>query len=161
MTNLLVPTDFTPGSLKLAAQAINVLNRPVNVFLFHAFDMPFFFQDMIRPDQQPWQELMNDRFRQGCKQMKEMYPNLIGKIKPLYMIGNTNVLFRNLAEANDIHIIACPAGYQYQKIHPRSVNPVPLFRKSRIALLQEFSLREWNVYEKRTAKVAYDVVAAS
>jgi hypothetical protein len=139
MTNLLVPTDFTPASLKLAEQAVKVLNHEVNIILFHAFDLPFFYADLIRPERQPWHELLNDDLRQACKQIKERHPGLISSISFGFMQGNTNALFRNWIEANEIDVIACPAGYTYTKIHNLSLNPLPFFKKSRIKLLQNFT----------------------
>lgn len=142
MTNILIPTDFTPISLKMAEKAVKTLNRKVNIVLFHAFELPFYYQDMVRPDRQPWQNLLNDGLRQACRQLKEQYPGLVNKISFLYMQGNTPALFRNLMEANEIDIIVYPAGYTYTKIHAQSQNPAPFFRKSRIPLLQEFYSRE-------------------
>lgn len=142
MTNILVPTDFTPASLKMAEKAVKTLNRKVNIVLFHAFEMPYYYQDLVRPDKQPWHDLLNDGLRQACRQLKEQFPGLINKISFLHMQGNTPALFRNLMEAHEIDIIVCPEGYTYSKIHAASQNPVPFFKKSRLPLLQEFYSRE-------------------
>lgn len=138
MANLLIPTDFTPASLRLAAQAVKTLNQPVNIILFHAFDLPFYYQDLVRGEKEPFLDMLTDSFRQSCKQLKEQFPGLIGKISFRYMRGNSNSLFRNFAEANDIDMIACPHQYDYIKIHPLSLNPVGFFKKSGIPMLQEF-----------------------
>ncbi|MEO5685325.1 MAG: hypothetical protein ABIQ88_21945 [Chitinophagaceae bacterium] len=164
MTNLLVPTDFTPASLKLAEQAIKVLNREVNIILFHAFEMPYYYTDFVRPDNQPWQEIMNDDLRQACKQLKERYPWLINSISCRFMQGNSSALFRNWIEANDIHMIACPASYIYTRIHARSLNPVQFFKKSRIQVLQDFTLQQKkevaNGQEQQEKKVtAYSIAS--
>jgi hypothetical protein len=137
MTNVLIPTDFTVAGFTMAAQAVKTLNRRVNIILFHAFEMPFYYQDTIRTEKQPWHELMNDEWRQACKQLKETYPWLINSISFRFMQGDTAPLFRNWLEANDVHLIVAPAHYQYTKVHPRSVNPLPLFKKSRLPLLQD------------------------
>jgi len=142
MTNILVPTDFTPASLKLAEQAVKVLNREVNILLFHAFEMPFYYVDFFRPEREPWQELLNDNLRHSCRQLKERCPWLINSIHLRFMQGNTAALFRNWTEANGIDIIVCPNNYVYTKIHPRSLNPIPFFKKSRITLLQDLSVKE-------------------
>ncbi len=142
MTTILVPTDFTPASLKLADQAVKVLNREVNIILFHAFEMPFYFADFFRPEREPWQELLTDNLRLSCKQLKDKYPWLINNINLRFMQGNTPALFRNWAEANRIDMIVCPTSYVYTKIHARSLNPLPFFRKSRITLLQDLSVKE-------------------
>lgn len=139
MTNLLVPTDFSTASLQLAEQSVKVLNREVNVILFHAFDMPFYYSDLIRPTSQPWQKLLNDDLRTACRQLKERYPLFIRSIGCRFMQGSSAALFRNWAEANEIDIIACPAGYMYTRVHELSLDPIPLFKKSRLTLLNDFT----------------------
>ena len=137
MTNILIPSDFTPASMKMAEQAVKLLNRQVNIIFFHAFEMPFYHQDLIRNERQPWQELLHDEFRQDCKHLKEQYSWLINNISFKYMQGDSNALFRNWIDANEIDMIVCPSDYVYSKIHSRSVNPIPFFRKSGLPLLQE------------------------
>lgn len=142
MTNILVPTDFTPASLKLAEQAVKVLNREVNIVLFHAFEMPFYYADFFRAERQPWHDLLNDNLRLACRQLKERYPWLINSIHLKFMQGDTSALFRNWADANDIDMIVYPNNYVYTKIHARSVNPLPFFKKSRLTLLQDLQVKE-------------------
>ena len=161
MTTLLVPTDFSAASLKLAEQAVKVLNREVNIILFHAFDMPFYYTDLIRPDRQPWQDLLNDDLRLACKQLKDRNPWLINCISLRFMQGNSNALFRNWAEANEIDMIACPNNYTHTKIHSRSLNPLPFFKKSRLTILQDFTLPQRateNLPQKKTGN--YSVLPA-
>ena len=55
------------------------------------------------------------------------------------MNGNTKALFRNFADANDIDLIFCPESYTHTKIHQRSLNPQPFFKKSGIPLLRKAS----------------------
>ena len=140
MTNILIPTDFSAASFDMAEQAVKCLNREVNIILFHAYEMPFFYMDLYRMDKPPYYNMLNDNFRQGCKQLKERYPHLINKICFQYMQGNTNILFKNFAAANDIHLIVCPATYVYTKTHARSLNPIPFFKKSGIPILQDLTV---------------------
>jgi len=147
MTNILIPTDFSADSFRMAEQAIRFLNREVNVILFHAYEMPFYYQDLFGNEQPPYYKMLNDGFRQGCRQLKSQYPHLVKKINFQYMQGNSNALFRNFAEGNNIKLIVCPDGYAYTKTHARSLNPVPFFKKSRIPMLTDFSL-----VQKQTAE---------
>ena len=139
MTNVLIPSDFSTASMKMAEQAVQLLNRQVNIIFFHAFEMPFYHQDLIRTERQPWQDLLHDDFRQGCRHLKTQYSWLINNISFKYMQGDSNALFRNWIEANEIDMIVCPADYVFTRVHSRSVNPVPLFRKSGLPLLQELN----------------------
>lgn len=137
MNNILIPTDFTANSVKLAEQALqHVEGRKVNIILFHAFSLPFHTIDLLSPSpRQPYQDLLNDGFRQACKQLKDQYPKEIGKITFRCLNGNTNAAFRNFIDANDIDMIVCPESYVYEKIHKLSIDPHPLFRKSGIPVL--------------------------
>jgi Universal stress protein family len=140
MTNILVPTDFTPASLDVIDYAVRLMNRKVNIVLFHVFKMPFYHQDLIRP-KYPSSELLNDDFRKRCMSIKQKHGNQIQKIELKCMQGDTRSVFKHFLEANNIHIIVCPENYHYHKIHPLSLNPIPFFRKSGLPLLERFAGR--------------------
>jgi len=150
MNNLLIPTDFTPYSVRLAAQAVKMLNKKTNIVFFHAFEMPFYHHDMLTGTP-PYAGLMNDNLRQACKQLKDQYPNLIGSIKFRFMRGNTNSLFRNFTDANNIDMIVCPQDYIYTKVHKDSINPVSFFKRSRIPVLQNMNRPEKTLKIKESA----------
>lgn len=159
MTNILIPTDFSAASLKMAEQAVRFLNREVNVILFHAYEMPAYYQDFFRSTP-PYAGMLNDAFRRECKQLKEQYPRLISRISFQYMQGNTAAIFRNFAEAHEIDLIICPADYTYKKIHERSLNPIPLFRRSRITMVQDISLMQQGIREETMPKSALALATA-
>ncbi len=139
MTNILVPTDFTPASLKLAAQGIAAAGENnINVILFHAFELPSSAFDLLGSDyKEPAHELINEAFRQACRQLKNDFPKQIAKITVRCMNGNTNALFRNFIEANDIDLIYCSGNFIYKRIHERSVDPKNFFKKSGVPILRE------------------------
>ncbi len=141
MTNILVPTDFTPASLQTAELALREAgDSNINIILFHAFELPSSPFDLIRTGyREPAQELMTEAFRQACRQLKIEYPRQLGKIMVRCMNGNTKALFRNFADANDIDLIFCPESFTYSKIHERSLDPKPFFKKSGIPMLRKAS----------------------
>ncbi len=138
MVNILVPTDFSQASFRLAEQAVKSLNKEVNIILFHIYEMPSGITDLIRPEP-PYAQMINDTFRQNCKYLKYKYPDLINKICFKYLTGNTQSVFNHFTEANDIDMIVCPEDYVFVKTNKTSLDPVPFFRKSKIALLKDFS----------------------
>ena len=139
MNNILIPTDFTTASLRLAEQALhNTKGKQVNIILFHAFELSSYAMDMIHISlKEPHRDLLTDSFRHACKQLKDEYPKAIGKISFRYMYGDTSAVFRNFIDANDIDMIFCPDNYVYKKVHERSVDPRPLFRKSGIPVIRD------------------------
>lgn len=138
MVNILVPTDFSQGSFRLAEQAVKALGKEVNIILFHIYEMPSGINDLIRPEP-PYTQMINDSFRQNCKYLKYKYPNLINKICFKYLTGNTQAIFNNFTEANEIDMIVCPEDYAFVKSSKTSINPLPFFKKSKIALLKDLS----------------------
>lgn len=134
MTNMLVPTDFTPASLKMAETALKMSSfEKCNLILFHAFDVPASpFDVLATAYRDPSCELLNEPFRQACKQLKDEYAKKVNKIVVRCLTGNTRAVFRNFAEANDIDLIYCPESYVFKPVHARSVDPGYLFEKCSI-----------------------------
>lgn len=149
MTNILVPTDFTPASLKLAENAVNSGNyERCNLVLFHAFDITTSPYDMLVSGYvDPSCELMNEPFRQACKQLKDDYGKKINKIIVRSMAGNTRAVFRNFVEANDIDLIYCPEDYHFRPVHPRSIDPCYLFRKAAVPVVKSAERKSGPAYE--------------
>ncbi|MES2647067.1 MAG: universal stress protein [Bacteroidota bacterium] len=151
MANILVPTDFTPASLKLAEEAIKKTGESCpNIILFHAFELPDSPFDLLTSSyKEPYIKLMSEPFRQACKQLKDEYPKQVNKILIRCMNGNSKALFRNFAEANDIDLIYCPDHYVFSKVHDRSVDCISYFKKAGIPLLKEAGVRTEPVFRNQ------------
>ncbi|MGV3768073.1 MAG: universal stress protein [Chitinophagaceae bacterium] len=147
MRHILVPTDFTPASLKMVEQAVKTLDgQKLDIILFHAFELPFFVSDLVgSAKRQPYHDLVTDEFRSACKQLKDQFPRSIHRIQFRFMQGDTVALFRNFLDANEIDMIVCPEYYQYRKVHERSINPTTFFKKSGIPVLTELEPRRKEV----------------
>lgn len=148
MTNILVPTDFTPASLKLAENALQSGHYGrCNLVLFHAFELPSSPFDLLGSAQRdPACELMTETFRQACKQLKDDNAKQVNKIIVRSMAGNTRAVFRNFVEANDIDVIYCPEEYHFTPVHPRSIDPCYLFRKSAVPVVKSAAAKKTPVY---------------
>jgi hypothetical protein len=139
MRNVLVPTDFSPASFDLAEKAIHTMGEQVlNITMFHAFQMPFFVSDLIGKQRQPYHDLLTDAFRNSCKQLKQQFPKQVNSIVFKHLFGNTPAVFRNFVDANDIDLIVYPDQYEFRQVHPDSVNPDNMFKRSRVPLLRQF-----------------------
>lgn len=158
MNTLLIPTDFTAASVQLAAKAIRTINKKADIVFFHAFQLPFYYNDTLS-SQPPYMELMNDRLRKACRQLKDQYPELVGSVSFRFMRGDTNALFRNFLEANNITMIVCPLDYQYKKVHADSINPVGFFKRSKLPLMQSFNAPERPVVLRERA-INFEMVSA-
>jgi hypothetical protein len=149
MTNVLVPTDFTAASLKLAEAALKNENlQKCNLILFHAFGLPDLPIDLLMSGRKdPAGELMNEPFRQACKQLKDAYPSRIGKIVVRCLQGNTRAVFRNFVEANDIDLIYCPEDYVFVPVHNRSIDPCYFFQKSGVPVMKSIERKTENAFK--------------
>lgn len=137
----MIPTDFSVASLELVDKAAQTLEgEPLNIILFHAFEIPFFVSDVfdLRGGKLPYAELVTEPFRNACKRVKLQHPKTIRSIVIRHQWGNTAAVFRNFVDANDIDLIVCPDHYVFQAVHTGSVNPVPFFKKAGVPLLKEF-----------------------
>ena len=54
------------------------------------------------------------------------------------MFGNSNAVFRNFIDANDIDLIVYPEYYVFRPVHGDSVNPHNMFMKSGTPMLRTF-----------------------
>ena len=150
MTNILIPTDFAPASLKLAESIARAEGyNKCNLILFHAFELPDSPFDLLGTSRRdPSCELMTEGFRQACKHLKDSNPGIFGKIIVRCLQGNTRNLFRNFIDANDIDLIYCPDDYRFVKVHARSLDPLPFFRKCGVPVVKRLERRLEETYRR-------------
>ena len=136
MKTFLIPTDFTSASLQLIEETIRCC-RPerVNIILFHAFEMPQSMQDIVGTGSKPHLQVMNERFRRGCKRIKEKYGPVVENIVFRHMYGNTVSVFKNYLQFNKVDAIVFPDGFLYHAVHDRSVDPARLIKKSKYPVI--------------------------
>jgi hypothetical protein len=137
MTNVLLPTDFTTNSIAKVSGAVEAISGKLNIFLFHAFDIPDSLADaMQRAGRHGHSELITERLRLKCKQVKAAHPN-ISNISFRVMYGTTTAAFKNFAEANKIDTIYIPKGHKFVAVVRESVNYDRMFRKSGIQIIND------------------------
>lgn len=148
MTNVLIPTDFTSASIKLAEQALQVIEvNTVNIVFFHAFDLPSSAFDLLGHRKKPYAGVFTDSFRQQCKQLKEDNNEKIEKVCFKFLEGTGIGHFRNFIDANEIDLIYCPEHYQFVPVNNMSANPLPLFKKSGVKVIRELAKRQGTITE--------------
>jgi hypothetical protein len=150
MTNILIPTDFTSASVKMAEKALAAVNvNNVNIVFFHLFELPFSEFELLDPNRKkPYADVMTDAFRQQCKQLKEQHPKTINKVCFKFLEGNSAPLFRNFVDANEIDMIYCPDYYSFVPVHKLSADPVKVFKKSGVHIIRELAaVQNDNAYD--------------
>jgi len=142
MTNVLIPTDFSVSSLELINLAAQSMPGKMNVYLFHAFDMPDSLADaMIRTGGNGHYSLVTEELRLRCKQIKTANAN-ISNISFRIMYGTTVSAFQNFAEANEINTIILPEEYFFIPVVRDSVNPERMLKKSGITVIRSLNNRK-------------------
>lgn len=137
MTNVLIPTDFSLQSLDVILPIARQVDEKLNIFMFHAFDMPDSLADaMRRTGIRGHHNLVTEELRLKCRQVKALCPN-VSNISFKLMFGTTVVAFQNFAEANNIQLIIYPEGYKFMPVVRESVNPDRMFLKSMIVVMRE------------------------
>jgi len=148
MRNVLIPTDFSIESLRLAEQALEALDdQTMTITLFHAFDISGFAPDMLGSSRRlPYGHLLTETFRLACKRLKDAHPQVLQGIHVRHMYGNNNSVFRNFIDAYDIDMIVCPDNYAFNAVTAQSVNPVTFFEKAGVPLLSNLRRKRTVVY---------------
>ncbi|NML22590.1 hypothetical protein HHL16_17035 [Pseudoflavitalea sp. G-6-1-2] len=141
MRNVLIPTDYSLASLELVEKTVQSFpQQQLNIILFHAFEIPYFDSDMGSSNAKPpYRDIVTDAFRNGCKRLKDQYPKSIQGILLRHLYGNTTAVFHNFIDANEIDLIVFPDHWTFTPVHPQSVNPAAMFRKSGVRLLKTFT----------------------
>lgn len=153
MKRILVPIDFTLHSVDLAALAAKAIDTKVDIYLFHAFEMPDSLAEAMRMGHT---SLMSEDLRLKCKKIKSQNSNVNNiSFRPMY--GTTDAAFRNYADANQVDMIVLPTWYKYTAANKQSVNPLRMFRKSGIPLLTDLTpiAKEHSATLKQASEIAY------
>jgi hypothetical protein len=151
MVNVLIPTDFSLGSLDIAAQAAQAVPDKLNIFFFHAFDMPDSLIDaMIKTGARGHNRLVTEDLRLKCRKIKAANP-VINNISFRIMYGTTVALFRNFAEANAIDLIVYPENYRFVPAVRESIDPARMFLKSGIKVMRSLTTERERPVESKQA----------
>jgi hypothetical protein len=130
MKTILIPTDFTSASLQTIEETIRYFRpEPVNIILFHAFEMPGSMQDVVGADNKPHLQVMSERFRRGCKRIKDKYGSVVYNIGFRHMYGSTVRVFKNYLQFNKVDLIVYPSNQLLQPVHKKSVSPDQMIKK--------------------------------
>jgi hypothetical protein len=137
MTNVLIPTDFSVHSLNLICTIPKLISGKLNIFLFHAFDMPESLLDAFqRKGIRNHNNLITEELRLRSRQIKIANPE-IANISFRIMYGSSLAAFNNFAEANNIQAIMLPETYAYFPVVRESVDPTKMILRSGIQIIQD------------------------
>ncbi len=139
MKNVLVPTDFSIESLELINKTAKAIAEKLNIYLFHAYEIPAVNDKTIAKKN----NLITEQLRQRCRRIKANNKN-ITNISVKIMQGGSHAIFSNFTDNHQIDLLVLPNKYIYIPPTAESVSPIKLFRKSTIEKLSDFREIDFN-----------------
>jgi hypothetical protein len=133
MKNVLLPTDFSIESLELIDKTAKSIADKLNIYLFHAYEIPSGSNKTIAQKN----NLITEQLRQRCRRIKANNKNICN-ISVKLMQGASHAIFSNFTNNHKIDVLVMPHKYVYIPPTAESVSPIKLFRKSTIEKLSNF-----------------------
>jgi hypothetical protein len=133
MKNVLVPTDFSIESLELIDKTAKSIADKLNIYLFHAYEIPAGNDKTIAQKN----NLITEQLRLRCRRIKANNKNIYN-ISVKIMQGASHTLFGIFTNNHKIDVLVLPHKYVYLPPTAESVSPIKLFRKSTIEKLSDF-----------------------
>lgn len=144
MEHILIPTDFSTGSLQpIACLAEAFPAKNFTIVLTHVFHTPDSIAELLHLSWNiPVSTLFSDAMRAECKRLKDQYGSIVRSIvfKPVY--GSGAAVFRQVLEANKIDTILYDDAYTYSKPHRYSADMHKSLKKAPVQLLKTSMLKK-------------------
>ena len=127
MKHILIPTDFTLGSLNVLRFGADAFNDELTITLLHFMEMPDSITDLLMlPRETSNFNLISPEFREGISLILNRYGSQIKRIRNDYFVGNGRRQFKNYLEHHKIDTIVFPENYKMSMPSKRSYNPEQL-----------------------------------
>ncbi|HLP12522.1 MAG TPA: hypothetical protein VK177_11370 [Flavobacteriales bacterium] len=134
MQNILIPTDFTIGSLKLVKHVLDTTTSDeIRLVFVCGVYLPSSITEMLfYSPEKTLLECMNTEFTDGLEIIRSKYQSRINKVQIEIFYGTTNAAFSNFLEAHKIDCIFMPADYRFKVFHNRSFDCIPYLQKAKV-----------------------------
>lgn len=127
MKHILIPTDFTMGSLNVLRFGADAFNDELTITLLHFMEMPDSISDLLMlPREASNFNLISPEFREGISLIQNRYGSQIKRIRNDFFVGDGRRQFKNYLEHQKIDSIIYPENYDLKMISKRSYNPEKL-----------------------------------
>ena len=135
---ILIPTDFSPGSLDLVKQTIDSSNDDTLHFvLTHCLFLPDEPFELLYFSKTEWiRSLKSAEFNRACRAIRERYPVEKMQITTELFTGLNQAAFNHFIDANQIDEAVIPKQYKPALNLKSSFNPLPFIRKSRLKITE-------------------------
>lgn len=135
MKKILVPTDFSIGSLNVIHSIVSRFDEPVEIVLFHAVYVSNNISDLLFMTRKITQTYLTKDYTEACEILRNKYSSRVKSLKTEFFYGSSSMAFNNFVEANNADYIAINAQHKYKETYKHSIDPMPLVKKAKCALL--------------------------
>jgi hypothetical protein len=133
MKNILVPTDFSVQSLQLVHDIVKKNQpQPVSVYLVHMLHMPTDILDLLFVKKYQLYQQVPDSFNQATEMLKNKYLSRIKWMGVEFYYGSSASILNDIIENRKIHEVCVLDNYSYSLPLKRSVNMIPLVKRSKV-----------------------------
>lgn len=135
---ILIPTDFSIGSLNLVKEAARaVTGESVRLLLVHGVYLPDSIVDLLFFSKQRMIDAMATKdFNDACRIVRHKYYSQVSAIQIELFTGFTQSAFQGLVDGFGVEQAFVPKSYPMKASFPRSFDIMPFIRRSRITLTE-------------------------
>jgi hypothetical protein len=124
MKHILIPTDFTLGSLNVLRFGADAFDEELNITLLHFMEMPDSITDLLMlPRDTSVFNIISPEFREGVSLILNRYGSQIKRIRNDFFVGDGRRQFKNYLEHHKVDTIVFPENYALKMPSKRSYNP--------------------------------------
>lgn len=138
MKHVLIPTDFTIGSLQTVhAAVVHFPDEQVKISLLHLLEMPNGIGDLLlRAVRKEPTHLISADFQKACEIIRNKYGQKILQMDVLFRYGSTKHYVQNLLEGLEVDAIVLDPETKLGSPHASSVDMYPLLKKSGVEIIE-------------------------
>lgn len=138
MKHVLIPTDFSIGSLQPVPAALQHFpGAPVRITLLHLLEPPDSIGELLfRAARREPAHLAGPEFRQACAVIRNRYGSRLTDLRTDIRYGSTAAYVRHLLESLEADAIALDPAYRPGRPDPRSVTLIPLLLRMDLPVIR-------------------------
>lgn len=136
MKTIIIPCDFSMESFHVAETIVRNSKEQVKILFIHLFHVADDIQDLLFSNYRKKEyEFVSAEFRQECKMLTNLYPDILKSVKIEFFYGNKLAVFKNFLDYNQADFIAYSKSYGIPKLSKSSIDALPVIMKCGIPVL--------------------------
>ncbi|RFM26118.1 hypothetical protein [Deminuibacter soli] len=138
MKRIVIPTDFTIGSLQLVGEvAAHFPGSRLHITLLHGMEMPTGILDLLfLGKRNEHNEMVTPAFANACQIIENKYASVLEQLTVQFVYGNNRRVVQHFLDANDIGLVVLPSDGLKPMADPQSVDLAALLKKCRVPVLE-------------------------